>query len=49
MSAMEEFGLPGLLATIRSANPDVAGLARGQDLTSLGLNLNSPEYVPHHV
>ncbi|KAL2040439.1 hypothetical protein N7G274_006882 [Stereocaulon virgatum] len=43
MSAMEEFGLPGLLATIRSANPDVAGLARGQDLTSLGLNLNSPE------
>lgn len=43
MSAMDEFGLAGFLATVRSDNPDVAGLARGQDLTSLGLNLNSPE------
>lgn len=45
MSAMEEFGLAGFLATARSENPDVSGLARGQDLTSLGLNLNSAEYV----
>ena len=45
MSAMEEFGLAGFLATARSENPDVSGLARGQDLTSLGLNLNSPESV----
>ena len=45
MTAMEEFGLPGFLATARSENPDVSGLARGQDLTSLGLNLNSPESV----
>lgn len=43
MSAMEEFGLAGFLSTARSENPDVSGLARGQDLTSLGLNLNSPE------
>ncbi|KAK3171231.1 hypothetical protein OEA41_003315 [Lepraria neglecta] len=43
MSAMDEFGLAGFLATVRSDNPDIAGLARGQELTSLGLNLNSPE------
>lgn len=43
MSAMDRFGLPGLLATVRSENPDVASLAIGQDLTQLGLNLNSPE------
>ena len=46
MSALEEFGLAGFLATARSENPDVSGLARGQELTSLGLNLNSPESVP---
>ena len=45
MSALERFGLPGLLATVRSDNPDVASLAIGQDLTQLGLNLNSPEWV----
>lgn len=43
MSAMDRFGLPGLLATVRSKNQDVASLATGQDLTQLGLNLNSPE------
>lgn len=43
MSAMDRFGLPGLLATVRSENPDVASLAIGQDLTQLGLNVNSPE------
>jgi hypothetical protein len=46
MSALEEFGLAGFLATARSENPDVSGLARGQELTSLGLNLNSPESAP---
>ncbi len=45
MSALDRFGLPGLLATVRSENPDVASLAIGQDLTQLGLNLNSPESV----
>lgn len=43
MTPSERFGLPGLLATVRSENPDVASLAIGQDLTQLGLNLNSPE------
>lgn len=45
MSAMDEFGLAGFLATVRHDNPNVAGLARGQDLNSLGLNLNSAEFV----
>jgi CCR4-NOT transcription complex subunit 2 len=33
----------GLLATIRSRNPDLSLLAHGVDLTGLGLNLNSSE------
>ncbi len=45
MSAIDEFGLPGFLNTISNDNPDVAYLARGQDLTTLGLNLNSAECV----
>lgn len=43
MSAIDEFGLPGFLSTISNENPDVSYLARGQDLTTLGLNLNSAE------
>ncbi|KAL9044822.1 MAG: hypothetical protein Q9214_002070 [Letrouitia sp. 1 TL-2023] len=43
MEPIDRFGLAGLLATIRSENPDVSGLALGQDLTQLGLDLNSPE------
>ena len=43
MSELDRFGLAGLLATVRSDNPDVAGLAIGQDLNHLGLNLNSVE------
>lgn len=45
MSEIEEFGLPGFLSTINHDNPDVSYLARGQDLTTLGLNLNSAESV----
>ena len=45
MSAIDEFGLPGFLSTISNDNPDVSYLARGQDLTTLGLNLNSAECV----
>lgn len=45
MSAIDEFGLPGFLNTISNDNPEVSYLARGQDLTTLGLNLNSAEYV----
>ena len=43
MSDLDRFGLAGLLATVRSGNPDVASLAIGQDLNQLGLNLNSIE------
>ena len=43
MTELEKYGLPGLLDTIRSENPDVASLAQGHDLTTLGLDLNSSE------
>lgn len=43
MSLSDQYGIAGFLATIRSEDPLVAGLAKGQDLTTLGLNLNSPE------
>lgn len=43
MSELDRFGLAGLLETIRSDNQDVSGLAIGQDLTTLGLDLNSQE------
>ncbi|KAL8741914.1 MAG: hypothetical protein Q9190_005538 [Brigantiaea leucoxantha] len=43
MVSIDRWGLAGLLATIRSDNPDASGLAIGQDLTQLGLDLNSPE------
>lgn len=45
MSELEEFGIQGFLSTISNENPDVSYLARGQDLTTLGLNLNSAECV----
>lgn len=45
MSELEEFGLQGFLSTISNENPEVSYLARGQDLTTLGLNLNSAECV----
>ncbi|MCJ1478568.1 hypothetical protein MMC13_007249 [Lambiella insularis] len=43
MSELDRFGLAGILETIRSDNQDVSGLAIGQDLTTLGLDLNSQE------
>ena len=39
------YGLLGLLGVIRMTDPDVTMLAVGTDLTTLGLNLNSTEYV----
>lgn len=40
-----QFGMVGLLTFIRAAesNPNLVTLAMGQDLTTLGLNLNSQE------
>ncbi len=40
--ADEKFGLLGLLNVIRMSNADLTTLALGMDLTTLGLNLNSP-------
>lgn len=41
----DQFGMVGLLTFIRAAetDPNLVTLALGQDLTALGLNLNSPE------
>ena len=39
----ERYGLLGLLAAIRMSDADLSTLALGTDLTTLGLNLNSPE------
>ena len=42
---MDQFGMVGLLTFIRAAEHDskLVSLALGSDLTTLGLNLNSPE------
>ena len=43
----DQFGMVGLLTFIRTAeiDPNLVALAPGIDLTTLGLNLNSPEWV----
>ena len=46
MSPIDKYGLAGLLANVRSPDADTAALVIGQDLTQLGMDLNSPEYVP---
>lgn len=43
MNDRDKYGLAGLLRMIHSESPDVASLAIGQDLMSLGLDLNQPE------
>ena len=45
MSELDRYGLPGLLEMIRNEDPNVSSLAIGHDLTSLGLDLNSSEFV----
>ncbi|KAF8010671.1 hypothetical protein BT93_J1350 [Corymbia citriodora subsp. variegata] len=42
-STPDPYGLLGLLSVIRTSDPDLASLALGIDLTTLGLNLNSSE------
>lgn len=42
-TAVDRHGLLGLLHVIRMSDPDLTTLALGTDLTTLGLNLNSPE------
>ena len=43
LRARSRYGLPSFVAQVKSDNPDVRALAAGQDLTMLGLNLNSAE------
>ncbi|EXX54907.1 CCR4-NOT core subunit CDC36 [Rhizophagus irregularis DAOM 197198w] len=43
VASADEFGLLGLLSVIRMTDPDLSMLALGSDLTTLGLNLNSPD------
>ncbi|KAI9821223.1 MAG: hypothetical protein M1827_003957 [Pycnora praestabilis] len=46
MSELDRFGLSGLLGMIRHESQDLASLAVGQDLTTLGLDLNQPDNNP---
>lgn len=41
--AADQYGMFGLLKVIKMINPALSSLSLGLDLTSLGLNLNSPE------
>jgi hypothetical protein len=38
------WGIKGLLGIIKTEDSDKSKLALGEDLTSLGLNMNQPEY-----
>lgn len=40
------WGIKGLLGIIKIEDSDKSKLALGVDLTSLGLNMNQPEYAP---
>ncbi|KAG8374864.1 hypothetical protein BUALT_Bualt10G0039900 [Buddleja alternifolia] len=42
-SVPDQYGMLGLLSIIKMINPSLTSLALGIDLTTLGLNLNSPE------
>lgn len=43
----DQFGMAGLLTFLRAIenDPAIVALALGHDLTTLGLNLNAPEYA----
>jgi len=45
MAPIDRYGIAGLLATVNNPDRMVSGLAKGLDLTQLGLNLDSKEYV----
>ena len=40
------WGIKGLLGIIKVEDSDKSKLALGVDLTTLGLNMNQPEYLP---
>lgn len=41
----DKYGLTGLVSVIRASDQDINALALGFDLTTLGLNLNSADYL----
>ncbi|KAL8710629.1 MAG: hypothetical protein Q9220_004853 [cf. Caloplaca sp. 1 TL-2023] len=43
MAPIDRWGLAGLFSQLRSPDPDVIAMAIGQDLTQLGMDLDSPE------
>ena len=45
MTELEQFGLEGLFARINPNHPDHSPLALGHDLTTLGIDLNSPDPI----
>lgn len=45
MSDRDRYGLKGLFATLKGPYPDQAALITGVDVTTLGFDLNSTEYV----
>jgi CCR4-NOT transcription complex subunit 2 len=44
-SDADVWGIKGLLSIIKIEDSDKSKLALGVDLTSLGLNMNQPEYI----
>jgi hypothetical protein len=46
VAASDPFGLLGLTRVLKMTDKDLNTLALGTDLTTLGLNLSSPEFVP---
>lgn len=45
MNDKDRFGLKGLLAMLKGPYPDQAALVSGIDITTLGFDLNTTEYV----
>ena len=45
MTELEQYGLEGLFARINPNHPDHSPLALGHDLTTLGIDLNSPDPI----
>ena len=45
MTELEQYGLEGLFARINPSHPDHSSLALGHDLTTLGIDLNSPDAI----
>ena len=47
MSDRDKFGMRGLIARYTPGHPDYDPFGNGFDLTKLGVNMDSNEYVKH--